>query len=81
MTTSIPSLSKHQPAGVTFRVDGHTLYIDGLDGKTPVTVYNLSGQPVLRTTCTDGLVPLPILPAGVYAVQIGQKGSTLIRLN
>ena len=73
MTTSIPSLSKHQPAGVTFRLDGHTLYIDGLDVNTPVTVYNLSGQPVLRTTCTDGLVTLPILPAGVYAVQIGQK--------
>ena len=79
--TSIPHLSKHQPAGVTFRVEGHTLYIDGLDGDTPVTVYNLSGVSVLRTTCTDGIVTLPILPAGVYAVQIGQKGSTLIRLN
>ena len=79
--TSIPSLSKHQPAGVTFRVEGRTLYIDGLDGDTPVTVYNLSGVPVLRTTCADGPVALPILPAGVYAVQIGRKGSTLIRLD
>ena len=80
MTTSVPSLSKHQPAGVTFRIADHTLYIDGLDGDTPVTVYNLSGQSVQRTVCTDGIVALPVLPSGVYAVQVGQKGSTLIRL-
>ena len=80
MTTSVPSLSKHQPAGVTFRIADHTLYIDGLDGDTPVTVYNLSGQSVQRTVCTDGIVALPALPSGVYAVQVGQKGSTLIRL-
>ena len=80
MTTSVPSLSKHQPAGVKFRVEGYTLYIDGLDGDTPVTVYNLSGQSVQRTVCTDGIVTLPVLPSGVYAVQVGQKGSTLIRL-
>ena len=80
LPTSIPGLSQHQPAGITFRLSGRTLYLDGLDDAVPVTVYNLSGQPVLRTVCTDGTMTLPNLPAGVYAVQIEQKGSTLIRL-
>ena len=43
-------------------------------------MWSMSGQPVLRTVCTDGTMTLPNLPAGVYAVQIEQKGSTLIRL-
>lgn len=80
ISTGIPDLSKHQPAGVTFRVEGQNLYIDGLDGDTSVTVYNLSGQPVLHSVCTGGIITLPTLPVGVYAVQVGQKGSTLIRL-
>jgi len=28
----------------------------------------------------SGIVELPMLPAGVYAVKIGTQGSTLIRL-
>ena len=78
--TDIPELSHHQPAGLTFRVEGRTLYIDGLDGEAPVTVYDLSGRPVLQTV-TSGTLQLPNLAAGVYAVQLGSLGSTLIRLS
>ena len=78
--TDIPELSHHQPAGLTFRVEGRTLYIDGLDGEAPVTLFDLSGRPVLETV-TSGTLQLPNLAAGVYAVQLSSLGSTLIRLS
>ena len=80
VTANIPELSQHQPAGIKFRLKGHTLCVDGAEDGTPVTVYDLSGRPVLRATVADGLVQLPDLRGGVYAVQLGTKGSTLIRL-
>ena len=80
LTTSVPGLSLHQPAGITFHLEGQTLYIDGIDTDTLITVYDLSGRPVLSTTTSDGIIELPALPQGVYAVQIGKLGSTLIRL-
>jgi hypothetical protein len=81
ITTAIPELSRHQPAGLKFRLDGRTLHIDGIDNTEMVTVFDLSGRPVLRTeTSSDGIISLPGLSAGVYAVQVGHRGSTLIRL-
>ena len=78
--TGIEELSKHQPANIKFRLEGHTLHIDGLDRETSVTIFDLSGRPVLRTMSNDGIILLPELTAGVYAVQVGKLGSTLIRL-
>lgn len=79
--TGISEISKHQPAGLKFRLEGRTLYIDGIDSSETVTVFDLSGRPVLRTeTSSDGILSLPELSAGVYAVQVGRRGSTLIRL-
>ena len=80
LSTSVPDLSQHQPAGITFRLEGQTLYINGIDTETGVTVYDLSGRPVVSVTTSDGKIELPALPQGVYAVQIGKLGSTLIRL-
>ena len=80
--TGIKEISKHQPVGLKFRLEGHTLHIDGIDSSETVTVFDLSGRPVLRTeTSSDGILPLPALPAGVYAVQVSRRGSTLIRLS
>ena len=78
--SAIPELSRHQPAGVTFRLNGRTLVIDGAADGTPLTVYDLSGRPVFHTVTTGSTVLLPPLSAGVYAVQLGQSGSTLIRM-
>ena len=79
--TGIREISKHQPAGLKFRLEGRTLHIDGIDSSETVTVFDLSGRPVLRTeTSSDGILSLPGLSAGVYAVQVGHRGSTLIRL-
>lgn len=80
LTTSVPGLSLHQPAGITFHLEGQTLYIDGIDTETDITVYDMSGRPVVSTVTSDGKIELPTLPQGVYAVQIGKSGSTLIRL-
>ena len=78
--SAIPELSKHQPVGVTFRLNGRTLYIDGADDGMPLTVYDLSGRPVFRCVTNGAAIQLPALAAGVYAVQLGQAGSTLIRI-
>lgn len=82
ITTAIPELSRHQPAGLKFRLEGHTLHIDGIDSSETVTVFDLSGHPMLCTeTSSDGILSLSGLSAGVYAVQVGHRGSTLIRLS
>jgi subtilisin family serine protease len=79
--TGIKDISKHQPAGLKFRLEGRTLHIDGIDSLETITVFDLSGRPVFRTeTSSDGILTLPQLPAGVYAVQVSHRGSTLIRL-
>jgi subtilisin family serine protease len=78
--TGIREISKHQPAGLKFRLEGYTLHIDGIDNSETVTVFDLSGHPVLRTeTSSDGILSLSGLSTGIYAVQVGHRGSTLIR--
>ena len=79
--TSIPELSKHQPAGMKFRLQGRTLLIDGAEEGTPIRIYTTDGKLVASTPLAGGSISLPAdSPAGVYAVQVGKLGSTLIRL-
>ena len=81
LSTSIPELSTHQPGGMKFRLQGHTLYIDGANEGTPIHIYATDGRLVKSTSISSGSVSLPAgSPAGVYAVQVGKLGSTLIRL-
>lgn len=77
--TSIPTLSKEQPRDVNFRVSGDIVYTDGAENGTEVTVYNLQGVVVRQTTVQGGAFSLEGLQKGVYAVQLGKLGSTLIR--
>ena len=79
LETAIQGLSKHQPENVTFHVSVDVLYADGAEDGTAVTLYNLSGVPVRQTTVEGGTVSLAGLKQGVYAVQLGKLGSTLIR--
>ncbi|MBQ6208578.1 MAG: S8 family peptidase [Prevotella sp.] len=74
--TAIPELPRQQ---VQVSLNGQTLRIEG-QGDALVTIYNLNGQQMLNTHATDGTVLLPNLPNGVYAVKVGNQGSTLIRL-
>jgi len=80
LSTAIPTLSKNQPEHVTFRLGGDVLYADGADDGTPVTVYSLSGTVLQNTTVRQGCISLSGIHQGVYAVQLGKLGSTLIRL-
>jgi subtilisin family serine protease len=80
LTTSVPGLSMHQPQGVTFRLEGSTLYVDGMDDDVSITVYNVNGKTEFSGRVENGAVKLPALDAGVYAVQVGTVGSTLIRI-
>ncbi len=76
LATSIPELpTRHIGA----RLDGRTLRING-NPDVRVVVYNLSGHKVLDAQAVQGVVQLPMLTSGVYAVKIGNQGSTLIRL-
>ena len=78
--TGINTISTHQPDHVTFRLDGNRLYTEGAEDGTPVSLYNLKGVRVVQTTVQGGTVSLDSLTKGVYAVQLGKLGSTLIRL-
>ena len=80
LPTSIPTLSKNQPERVAFRLVGDVLYADGADDGTPVTVYSLSGTVLQNTTVQQGRISLSGRNKGVYAIQLGKLGSTLIRL-
>ena len=55
------------------------LYADGADDGTPVTVYSLSGTVLQNTTVQQGRISLSDRKKGVYAIQLGTLGSTLIR--
>ncbi len=80
LDTGIQGLSQKQPAGITFRVENGQLIAEGAEDGTAVTLYNLSGAIVRRATVLAGSVSLAGLQKGVYAVQLGKLGSTLIRL-
>lgn len=77
--TSIPTLSREQPKDVSFRVNGDTVYADGAEDGTKVMVYNLQGVNVRQTAVQGGVISLEGLPQGVYALQLGKLGSTLVR--
>ena len=77
--TSIPTLSKEQPRNVSFRVAGDIVYADGAEDGTPVAVYNLKGVLVRETAVEGGTISTAGLAKGVYALQLGRLGSTLIR--
>lgn len=80
LPTAIPEISMQQPKGVAFRIVGGQLYADGAEDGATVTIYNLSGVAVYKGVIAGGSVSLAGLKSGIYAVQIGKQGSTLIRL-
>lgn len=77
--TAIQGLSKNQPKNVSFRVANDLLYADGAEDGMSVSLYDLSGILVRQTVVEGGTISLAGLRQGVYAVQLGRLGSTLIR--
>ena len=61
-------------------MNGDMLFIDGAEDGTPIRIYSTNGQLAVSSLLVDGRVSLPAdIPVGVYAVQVGTLGSTLIR--
>ena len=80
LPSSIPTLSQHQPKGVAFHMKDGRLFIEGAENGTPIRIYTTDGRLVAFAPLSEGSVSLPVgSPAGVYAVQVGTLGSTLIR--
>lgn len=84
----IDGISSHQADGVTVRPASGGKIIIQLDSPASssidVSVYNLSGVKVAAATMPAGesqFVFTPSLGKGVYAVQLGHKGSTLVRID
>ena len=80
LSTGIDDLSQHQPEGISFRLTDGKLIAEGATDGTPASLYNLQGVRVSQTTVESGAISLAGLAKGVYAVQLGKLGSTLIRL-
>ncbi len=80
LPSSISTLSTHQPQGVTFRLIDGCLYVEGAAEGTPVTLFDLKGHTVRQSVIQGGAISTTGLQKGVYAVQLGRIGSTLIRL-
>ena len=63
-----------------FRIDGNRLAIAGAPEGTRIRVYTTAGILITDSALQDGGISLPATAApGVYAVQVGNYGSTLIR--
>ena len=55
--------------------------LQDFDDGTPVRIYTTDGRLVAAATLVAGTVTLPVTAStGVFAVQVGKQGSTLIRL-
>jgi hypothetical protein len=55
------------------------VFADGAEDGTSVAIYNLKGVLVRETAVEDGTISTAGLGKGVYAIQLGRLGSTLIR--
>lgn len=76
---------QHTSAGISLRSGQLIITLpEASDSHVPLRLYDLTGRPVLSTTLPASIqehtVVLPSLPAGVYALTIG-NGSTLIRIS
>ena len=86
-TTGIKAVNKGNAADAsapfTFRfVDGTTVYIDGLDNFTHVTVYSLSGakaNPRINISNGRAVVDLANQAAAVYIIKAGKQSYKIIK--
>ena len=85
--TAIKEVSRHEPHDATIWAQNGQLHIqfDKIpDEPIALTIYSTAGACVYQTDITTSqpnvTLPLPTFGKGVYVVQLGKRGSTLIRL-
>jgi hypothetical protein len=85
--TAIKEISQHEPNDATIWAQEGLLHIvfDTIPEK-PITlsIYSTAGTRIYQTSITtnqsDVTLPLPTFGKGIYVVQLGNLGSTLIRI-
>ena len=85
--TAIKEVSQHEPHDATIWAQEGLLHIQfGKTSDEPIalTIYSTAGARVYQTSITANqtnvTLPLPTLGKGIYVVQLGNLGSTLIRI-
>lgn len=85
--TAIKEVSRHEPHDATiWAQDGqlHIVFAKNPSKPITLTIYSTAGACVYQTSVSANQqnvsIPLPTLGKGIYAVQLGNLGSTLIRI-
>jgi hypothetical protein len=85
--TAIKEVSRHEPHDATiWAQDGqlHIVFAKNPPKPITLTIYSTAGACVYQTSVSANQqnvsIPLPTLGKGIYAVQLGNLGSTLIRI-
>ena len=66
LPTSIPTLSQHQPEGVTFRMKDGRLFIEGAEDGIPIRIYTTDGQLVASAPLAGAASVCPSAVLQVY---------------
>jgi hypothetical protein len=85
--TTIKEISQHEPCDARIWADNgqlHIVFTNIPQESVSVTIYTAGGSIVHQTSINRGqqkvTMPLPTLGKGIYVVQLGTSGSTLIRI-
>ena len=85
--TAIKEISQHEPHDASLWADNGLLHIvfDDVPAKpVAITIYTTGGARIFQTNVAGSqqhiTLPLPTLGKGIYVVQLGNSGSTLIRI-
>jgi hypothetical protein len=85
--TDIKEISHHEPQDATIWAQNGMLHIKfdkTSDKPLTVSIYATSGACIYKTDISANqpnvTLPLPIISKGIYVVQLGNLGSTLIRI-
>ena len=84
--TAIKEISHHEPKDATiWAQDGqlHIAFRETSDKPITLSIYSTAGACIYQTSISankqQAVLPLPQMNKGIYVVQLGQSGSTLIR--
>lgn len=85
--TAVEEISQHEPQNATIWAQEELLHIvfnKIPDAAITLSIYSTAGTRIYQTSVTSNqqnvILPLPAIGKGIYVVQLGNLGSTLIRI-
>ena len=85
--TAVEEISQHEPQNATIWAQEELLHIvfnKIPDAAITLSIYSTAGTRIYQTSVTSNqqnvILPLPAIGKGIYIVQLGNLGSTLIRI-